>query len=233
MSFSSKEDPYRARFSNFEADMRERFDAVFQKSNVLKTGHFILSGDEHSREYLAVNEEILQNEDYLHEVAVILATIAEKNTEVFIGPASGGNKLAEAVKKAFTEIYKIDVAYVEMRKSDDGEQELPEECRQLLADRVVTVLEDVVTSGETVYEVVRQVREAGGDVIEVIALINRDPRFLKKDRDFVEAPFTVLKDYEIASYSEDALPEDLQDPSNISLVYGHGKTYLEERGLLN
>lgn len=166
---------------------REEAIEIFTKSNALLTGHFRLTSGRHSGQYMQC-AQVLQ---YPHYAGKLCAALAEKFAgtpiDVVIGPALGGIIVAyEAgralgVKAFFTE---REQGVMSLRRGfiiNPGEK--------------VLVVEDVVTTGGSVKEVIDVVRAKGGEVAGVGVLVDRSNGRV----DFGVKTESILK-MEIASY---------------------------------
>lgn len=144
---------------------RDEAIEIFKKSNALLTGHFRLTSGRHSGQYMQC-AQVLQYPAY---AGTLCAALAEKFSgipvDLVIGPAMGGIIVAYEVGRAlgvkafFTE---REQGAMSLRRGfviNPGEK--------------VLVVEDVVTTGGSVKEVIDVVRENGGEVVGVGVLVDR------------------------------------------------------------
>ncbi len=144
---------------------REGALEIFTKSNALLTGHFRLTSGRHSGQYMQC-AQVLQ---YPRYAATLCEALAEKfagtKIEAVVGPAMGGIIVAYEVGRAlgvkaiFTE---REHGVMSLRRGfvvNPGEK--------------ILVVEDVVTTGGSVREVIDVVREKGGEVVGVGVLVDR------------------------------------------------------------
>jgi len=119
---------------------------VFMDSGALMEGHFLLTSGRHSDQYMQC-ARVLQYPHYTEKLARQLADkFRDDNIEIVIGPALGG----------------IVVAYEVARRGflmDAGQRAL--------------VVEDVVTTGGSVREVMNVVEKFGAKVVGVGVLVDR------------------------------------------------------------
>ncbi len=128
-------------------------------------GHFLLTSGLHSPMYVE-KFNVLSHPKYTEKLCQELARrFEDQNVELVIGPMTGGILLAHEVGKAlgtraiFTE-------------RENGKMTLRRGFRIEKGQRVL-IVEDIVTTGGSVREVVDVVNEAGGEIVGVGLLVNR------------------------------------------------------------
>lgn len=166
---------------------------IFTKANALLTGHFRLTSGRHSAKYMQC-AQVLQYPQY---ASVLCDSLAEKfkDTEIdlVVGPAMGGIIVAYEVGRAlgvktfFTERENGAMALRRGFTINPGEK--------------VLVVEDVVTTGGSVKEVIEVVREKGGEVVGVGVLVDRSAG----KADFGVPTQSILQ-LEIESYDPEECP---------------------------
>lgn len=138
---------------------------IFQDSQALLEGHFRLTSGRHSDKYMQC-AQVLQ---YPHYTSQLCAHLAEQfkgaGVQAVIGPAMGGIVVSYevarhlGVRSIFTE---RENGTMTLRRNfwiEPGEK--------------VLVVEDVVTTGGSVKEVIEVVREKGGEVVGIGVLVDR------------------------------------------------------------
>ncbi|ADI01623.1 orotate phosphoribosyltransferase [Syntrophothermus lipocalidus] len=144
---------------------KERAEQIFATTGALLEGHFLLSSGRHSNRYIQC-ASVLQYPCYTEELAEELASrFRNDNVEVVIGPAMGGIIVAYEVAR------KLGVKGMFCER-ENGEMKLRRGFTVVPGQRVL-VVEDVITTGGSVREVIQVVREEGGAVIGVAALVDR------------------------------------------------------------
>lgn len=139
---------------------------IFREAGVLLEGHFLLTSGRHSNRYLQC-AKIFRNPKYSEEICAALAGYFRGDgVDVVIGPAMGAVQMAYEVSRAlgcenfFTE------------RGADGKMTLRRGFSVEPGQRVL-VVEDVVTTGGSVREVIDLVSAAGGNVIGVGSVVDR------------------------------------------------------------
>jgi orotate phosphoribosyltransferase len=164
---------------------------ALEDSRAIRTGHFVLTSGRHSAKYVQC-ARVLEDP----ALTTRLARLAVERLPSGLGidlvaaPAVGGLIIGFAVAQA------LGVKFI-FSEREQGRMvlrrafEVPSEAR-------VLVVEDVVTTGGSVAEVIDLVREGGADVVGVVSLIDRGG-----DKKF-EAPFWPLLRLEVESWEPDS-----------------------------
>lgn len=175
---------------------REEILSIFEKTGAMLTGHFLLTSGRHSDRYFQC-AQVLQHPRYCELLCRELAQewIREgvKDVNTVIGPALGGILVSYEVARAlgvrnlFTE-------------RENGVMTLRRGFGLSPQERVL-VVEDVVTTGGSVQEVISVVREAGAQVMGVAALVDRSNGAVD-----LGVPFRALLTVPAVNYSPEECP---------------------------
>lgn len=167
--------------------------SLLLKTEGLLRGHFLLSSGLHSPQYLQC-ALVLQHPKRASYLGKELAKKFNKeDVEVVIGPALGGIIIAYEVARAletkalFTERVSDKMQLRRGFKINQGEK--------------VLVVEDVITTGSSVREVIELVKDLGGVVIGVGALIDRSHGKVN-----LGVPLKTLASLNIETYSKETCP---------------------------
>jgi orotate phosphoribosyltransferase len=166
---------------------------IFQKTNALLNGHFLLTSGRHSNQYFQC-ALVLQYAEY-NEIICGLITNHFKNTEidVVISPAIGGIVVGQEVARQLG------------KKSIFAEREDKELTLrrgfQIEEGKKYLVCEDVVTTGGSVFEVIDIVKSNGGIVAGVGFIVDRSNNKVQ----FGVPQFSTLQ-LEVVSYSPEDCP---------------------------
>jgi orotate phosphoribosyltransferase len=127
---------------------------------------------------------------------VVCAALAdlwkEERPDVIVGPALGGILVAYETARALG-------AKALFTERKEGEMKLRRGFTISPSDRIV-VSEDIVTSGKSAKETIKVLQEAGGNVIGVTSIGNRNP-----DNPF-DLPFRSLVHFDFPVYQPDDCP---------------------------
>lgn len=166
---------------------------ILKESAALLEGHFLLSSGRHADRYIQC-AQVLQYPWYTKELAEGIADIwSEYQPEVVVGPAMGGVVLAYAVGQAlnrpaiFSERKAGKMKFRRGFSLDEGQK--------------VLVVEDVVTTGGSVKELLRIIEAEGAEIIGISSIVDRSNGKV----DF-KYPFEALLQLEVPSYEESDCP---------------------------
>ena len=128
-------------------------------------GHFKLTSGRHSNRYMQC-AQVLQYPAYTEELARHLAEkFADEKIDYVVGPAMGGIIVSYEVARQL----KVPSMFTERQ---DGQMSLRRGFKIGTGDRVL-VVEDVVTTGGSVVEVIDVIRQLGGEIVGVGVLVDR------------------------------------------------------------
>ena len=169
---------------------------IFQKTGALLEGHFILTSGRHSSMYFQC-AKVLQHPEYLHKFSKqIVNHFQDINIDIVISPAVGGIVLGIEVGRQLnkqTIFAEREQGIMTLRRGFE-----------ILPNYNVLVVEDVITTGGSVKEVIELVKISGAEVAGVGVLVDRSGGKVKLH----EKQFCVTE-LEAVSYGDDEIPEDL------------------------
>lgn len=138
---------------------------LFKKSKALLDGHFLLTSGKHSAQYMQC-AQVLQYPDRAALLAEgLAAAFQHMDIQTVIGPAMGGILVAHEAAKALG----VRALFTER---ENGIMRLRRGFTLSPGERVL-VVEDVITTGGSVREVLSVVREAGAVPVGVGVLVDR------------------------------------------------------------
>lgn len=139
--------------------------AALQDAGAILSGHFRLTSGRHSDRYVQC-ARVLEDPALVTRLArALVERIGERQVDLVASPAVGGIIIGFAVAQA------LGVKFIFSEREGGAMTfrrgfKVPEGAR-------VLVVEDVVTTGGSVAEVIEQVRAAGGVVVAAASLIDR------------------------------------------------------------
>ncbi|MDK2932408.1 MAG: orotate phosphoribosyltransferase [Clostridiales bacterium] len=138
---------------------------ILKEAGVLLEGHFLLTSGRHSSKYLQC-AKIFQHTKYSEELCKALAEkFKDENVDVVIGPAIGAILISYEVSR-WLRVKNI------FAERENGVMTLRRNFT-IAKGQNVLVVEDVVTTGGSVKEVMKVVEDLGGKVIGVGAIVDR------------------------------------------------------------
>ncbi len=171
---------------------RDETITILKEVGALLEGHFQLSSGRHSNAYVQC-AQILQYPWQLDKFCNALAEkFADREVDVVIAPAMGGVLISNGVGRAL----KKRALFTER---ENGQMTLRRNFHIESGEKVL-IVEDVVTTGKSVKEVVEVVRRVGGEIVGIGSFIDRSGGQV----DFSGLEFRPLVTFELETY----LPEE-------------------------
>lgn len=172
---------------------KEQILDIFRETKALLEGHFLLTSGLHSPQYFQC-ARVLQYPKYLHLFArEIVMHFEDSNVEVVISPAIGGIVVGTEVGR----MLRVRTIFAERK---DGKMELRRGFEILPGERVL-VVEDVVTTGGSVFEIVDLVRKADAKLAGVGYIVDRSNGKIS----FEAKQFSVLQ-LDVVTYKLEVCP---------------------------
>ena len=175
---------------------RDQILSIFRSTKALLDGHFVLTSGRHSSSYFQC-AKVLQHPEYLTAFSIMIADEFEGQApDVVISPAIGGVVLGTEVgtqlgcRTIFAERKEGKMVIRRGFHIDKGEK--------------VLVVEDVITTGGSVREVMALVEDAGGNILGVGVLVDRSNGTVTLHNN----QYSIVK-LDAVSYGEDEVPDDL------------------------
>lgn len=173
---------------------QEEVRTLLVKTGAIMDGHFLLTSGLHSPHYVE-KFNVLQHPAY---TAQLCAAMAEKfkdaQIETVVGPVTGGILLAHETGKSlgtraiFTERV-------------DGKMRFRRGFSLRAGERVL-IVEDIVTTGGSIKEVIEVVKAAGAVPVAVSMLVDRSGG----KADFGDVPSTALLTMDVETYAPETCP---------------------------
>ena len=143
-------------------------------------------------------------------------------------PALGGIILSQWVAFHLSKLKGKEILGVYTEKTPDKQMIFTRGYDKLVKGKNVLVIEDLTTTGGSVRKVVDTVKATGGNVVAVCVMVNRDLE--KVTSEVVGGPFSALGVIKASAFDEAVCPLCKENvPININV--GHGKKYLETKGM--
>lgn len=172
---------------------REEIINDLKKSGALLNGHFLLSSGLHSEAYVQC-ASLLKYPQLAEKFSKELAKkLVEFKPEIVLGPAMGGIIVSYEVARAL----ELPGIFTERK---NGNMMLRRNFEIGSGQRVL-IVEDVVTTGGSVKEVLEIVKKEGGKPVAVASIINRSD-----DKHVFDIPFKSLIDLNFKVYQPEKCP---------------------------
>lgn len=192
---------------------------LFEKYGVIKTGHFKLTSGKHSAQY--INKDAIYSNPMLFDKVV--TEMWDKingyrhTFDIITGPAIAGAVLAAPISLLFYDripIYPEQTIFVYPEKINE-KMVFRRDYDKVLKHKKVWVVEDIITTGNSVEKTIMAIRDCGGSVVGISAIWNRGAW---KPNNLIGCQFLSLISEGVPSYWPDECPYckenriPLQDP---------------------
>jgi orotate phosphoribosyltransferase len=158
---------------------------IFKEVGAMQEGHFLLTSGLHSPVYWE-KFRVLQYPHYTEKLCRLIAEYFRKqNIEIVAGPTTGGIILAFEIAR------QLGIKSIFAEK--DGDKRVFRRSLSLNRGERVLVVDDVLTTGGSVNEVLEAVKQLGGNVIGIGVLVDRTQQGIKFNLPFfscLRAPAT-------------------------------------------
>jgi len=169
---------------------------IFKSTGALLEGHFVLTSGKHSPTYFQC-AKVLQHPEYLTAFSIMIADkFEDKQPDVVISPAIGGIVLGTEVgtqlgcRTIFSERKNGNMVIRRGFNLEHGEK--------------VLIVEDVITTGGSVKEVMNLVENENANIIGLGILVDRSNGNVKLHNN----QYSIIK-LNADSYNEDEIPDNL------------------------
>ncbi len=174
--------------------MTDSIQQIFEKSGAVLKGHFLLASGRHSPVYWE-KAQVLQYPEYTERLCRVLADhFRGQDISVVAGPTTPGIILSYETAR------QLGVRGIFAEKDKSGGRVFRRGFRIDPGERVL-VVDDILTTGSSVLEVIDAVREMGGNVAGVGVLVDRSTQKI----DF-GVPFFSCHRTEIITYAPGECP---------------------------
>lgn len=204
--------------------MSKILNILKETNTIITNSHFVYTSGKHGSIY--INKDII----YTHpkkasEVGKLFAkSFKDFDIDVVAAPSLGGIVLSQWTAYHLSKLKNQNVLSVYTEKTHNKDQVFRRGYDKIVKGKNVLVIEDLTTTGESVKKVVKSVEKAGGFVIAVGVMINRDPKNVNKKT--IGEPFFSLGVFKADSFDEDKCPLCKKNIP-INTTVGHGKKFLK------
>ena len=207
--------------------MNDEVIELLKKSNGLITdSHLVYTSGKHGSVY--INKDALYpHTEFASRIGELFAEKhKDMDIDIVAAPALGGIILETWTAYHLSKLKGKEILGIYTEKDAEKNQVFTRGYDKLVKGKNVLVIEDLTTTGGSVVKVINSVKKAGGNIVAVSVMVNRDPE--KINSKMMDAPFSSLAVLKAEAWDEaDCKLCKTNVPINITV--GHGKKYLEEK----
>ena len=197
---------------------------IFKKcGGYITESHIVYTSGKHGSVYL--NKDAIY--PHTKEISAICLAVAKKyqskNVEAVSSPALGGIILSQWTAYHLSQLTKREVLAVYTEKDSEKNQIFTRGYGNLVSQKRVLVVEDITTTGGSVLKTLQSVKNAGGKVVAVCVLVNRDPENINSKS--LGFPYSALVEMKVDAWEEKDCPL-CKKGVKINTAVGHGKQFL-------
>lgn len=164
---------------------------ILKRDQVFKTGNFILSSGKESDYYIDMKKAIT-NPNILKTIAKLInQIISEDDIDKIAGPALGAVPIATAVSIQSN----IPLLMIRKEKKGYGTSKLIE--GELNKGDSVIVVEDVTTTGNSLFKAIKAIENNGGEVKRAFVVVDREEGAIKyfKEKNIILEPLISVSEF--------------------------------------
>jgi orotate phosphoribosyltransferase len=201
--------------------------AIFkQTGGYITDSHIVYTSGKHGSAYL--NKDAIY--PHTKEISLICHEMARQfkdaQVDVVAAPALGGIILSQWTAHHLSDLTGGEVLGVYTEKTPDKNQIFTRGYDALVKGKRVLVVEDILNTGGSVKKVIHSVQEAGGEVVGVCVLANRDPEH--NTSELIGAPLISLAEITMQAWEEAECPL-CQQGIPVNVTVGKGREFLEKK----
>ena len=185
--------------------------SILKEAGAVFEGQFIGTSGRHLALYIN-KDSILPKTLIVAEIGEMFAELnKDKDIDVVAAPAVAAIPFSQWTAYHLSKITGKEVLSVFTEKTDDNGQKFTAKrsYAKLVKGKNILVVEDVATTGGSVKKTIDAVVQAGGTVVQVSLMINRDPESIHSA--FMGFPLNELGTLSAESWGEDEVPDWLKE----------------------
>ena len=191
---------------------------------IIANSHFVYTSGKHGSVYLR-KDLLYPHTKITSDVCKLFAEkFKNRDIDVVVGPSIGGIILSQWTAYHLSKLKGKEILSIFTEKDENNNQIFKRDYDKLIKGKRVLIVEDLTTTGGSVKKVADSVKKAGGKVVAVCIMINRDPKNITSKT--IGAPLSELGVFEAKSYSKEECPL-CKKRVPINTIVGHGKQFLQ------
>lgn len=200
---------------------------IFKKTGgYITSSHIVLTSGKHSDTYLNKDAIYPHTEEISSLCFEIAKRCKDKEIEVVAAPALGGIILSQWTAYHLTQLKGKEILGIFTEKTLYKNQILTRGYDKLVKNKNVLVIEDVTNTGGSVLKVINSIKGAGGKIMAVSVLVNRDPDGITSET--FSTTFFPLAQIKVPSWEENDC-QLCRKGVPINIAVGKGSEYLAKK----
>jgi len=194
---------------------------------IITDDHFVYTSGMHGSVY--INKDALYpHTEKASEVGLMFAEkTKDLDIDVVVGPMIGGIILSQWTAFHLSSLKKLEILSVYTEKDESSNQVFGRRgYEKYVKGKNVLIVEDLTNTGGSVKKVVDTVKSAGGNVVMVGVMVNRNPENVNED--YMGTPFFSLGTFPAEAFSESEC-ELCKKNVPVNVKTGHGKKFLSSK----
>ena len=189
---------------------------------IVTDSHFVYTSGKHGSVYIRKDMLYPHTKETARVCKVFAEKFKNKNIDMVVAPALGGIILSQWTAYHLSKLKGKEILGIFTEKDEEGGQVFKRGYDLLVEGKKILVLEDLTTTGGSVKKVVDSVKKAGGKVMAVCVMINRDPKNVTSK--VIGAPLSSLGVFPAESFDPKTCPLCKKNLP-INTTVGHGKKF--------
>ena len=203
--------------------MKDVIEILKDIKAIVTNSHFVYTSGKHGSVYVR-KDMLYPNTLKTSQVCLLFAKkFKDKDIDVVVGPSIGGIILSQWTAYHLTKLKKKEILGIFTEKDENSNQIFKRDYDKLVKNKNVLIVEDLTTTSCSVKKVIDSVRKAGGKIIGVCVMVNRDPKSVTSKT--IGTPLSSLGILKAESYDENKCPLCKKNVP-INTIVGHGKAFL-------
>lgn len=192
---------------------------------IIIDSHIVLTSGRHTDAYINPDKLLPHTKEVSGIGKIFAEKFKDKDIDIVVGPAIGGIVISQWAAFHLSKLKRKDIPGIFTEKTHDKNQVFDRGFEKLVKGKNVLVVEDITTTGGSVKKAADSVKKAGGKVVIVSVIVNRDEKNVTSKA--IGFPFKPLTVFKIDSFNEKHCPLCKKNIS-INTEVGHGKEYLQK-----
>lgn len=192
---------------------------------IITDSHLVYTSGKHGSVYINKDAVYPHTADISEICKMMASKFKNSDVQVVAGPSLGGIILSQWVAHHLSQMKGKEILGVYTEKTPEKNQIFTRGYDKHVKGKKVLVVEDITTTGGSVRKVVDSVKAAGGQVLGVCVMVNRNAEI---NDGVVGAPFHPLAFMAASAYDEAECPLCKQNVP-INTEVGKGREYLAKK----